>query len=191
VEYDRRLETLRRSRDDLASAAAAAAAASARRAAEKRAAEVESQRQRQQQQVTTDRGGDGGAQDVGNPGGVGSKPRRGRHHNVDSGGGGGGVFGGRHAEGGGGDQAADEAEAEQVAQEISSMAGRLKDSSMAINQTLRTQTQVRSAGEGAGTHRLSNGRKFGLALGIVLSPPWQSTPTGAPHHRTEVPRSQQ
>lgn len=64
----------------------------------------------------------------------------------------GGLFGERRA-GTGGDgrdgQAADEAEAEQVADEISSMAGRLKESSMAINQTLRTQTQVGSLGQHA------------------------------------------
>jgi len=177
VEFGRRLETLRRSRDDLVSAAAAAAADSAKRAAEKRAAEIESQRQ-WQQQVTTNKGGDVRAQDLGNAGGVGSKTRRSTRQNADSGGGGGGggVFGGRRAEVGGRDQAADEAEAEQVAQEISSMAGRLKESSMAINQTLRTQTQVRPVGEGADTHRLNNGRKLGLALGFFLSP--QSTPMG-------------
>ncbi|CAM9841259.1 unnamed protein product [Hapterophycus canaliculatus] len=72
-----------------------------------------------------------------------------KYANARGGGGGDGLFGGRGrrlvgGEGAGeaGGRAADEAEADQVAQEISSMAGRLKESSMAINQTLRAQTQV-------------------------------------------------
>lgn len=82
-----------------------------------------------------------------------SSPRRARSSSKKAAGGSdGGVFGGRRSAGGGGGagQEADEAEADQVAQEISSMAGRLKESSVAINQTLRTQTQV---GTGINTGR--------------------------------------
>ncbi|CAM9643328.1 unnamed protein product, partial [Laminaria digitata] len=68
--------------------------------------------------------------------------------------------GGRRVRGGGdGGQAADEAEADQVAQEISSMAGRLKESSMAINQTLRTQTQVLEDTGDAATQNVDRVRK--------------------------------
>lgn len=41
------------------------------------------------------------------------------------------------------EQEADAAQAEEVAEEIASMAGKLKESSMAINHTLRSQTKVR------------------------------------------------
>lgn len=155
--YDRRLETLRRRRDDLVSAAAAADAAASAAAAAKNAEENEPPPQQQQQQeqeqhktriCAAQQDGAGGARGAAtmhtNP--QTSSPRKSRNRANKAGGSGGGVFGGRRAAGGGegGDvrQGVDEAEADQVAQEISSMAGRLKESSMAINQTLRTQTQV-------------------------------------------------
>ncbi|CAM9096679.1 unnamed protein product [Scytosiphon promiscuus] len=170
AEYDQRLENLRRKRDDLVSAAAAAAAAAAETAADVEMSEQQEQRRRQALSFADageGRTGEGGGGSEGNNSdgrmeqqrqrrdttarNFSSNSQRSRNNksrkmygDPRGGGGGDGLFGGRgHRQAGEvGGRAADEAEADEVAQEISSMAGRLKESSMAINQTLRTQTQV-------------------------------------------------
>lgn len=159
--YDRRLETLRRKREDLSSAAAAAEEEEQAKAAvtsiddtspdadvaptapEVRVTFATSESLPEEQEFNRTKGG--GAY------GVTSQEQSQRR---DAGRGlfrprssskgvlsrrreWGGVRGDRFRETNG-----DEAEADQVAEEISSMAGRLKESSIAINKTLRAQTQV-------------------------------------------------
>lgn len=172
--YNQRLEFLRRKRDDLVSAAAAAAAAADVELSEQQQ-QQQQRRADNYTDSRARRAGGGGGGSQSNSSDDRMEQRRqhqeatarspslsshtSRNKNGNSkkygdtrgGGGGDGLFGGRgrrHGEGAGavGGRAADEAEADQVAQEISSMAGRLKESSMAINQTLRTQTQVRRSG---------------------------------------------
>eukprot|EP00752_Nemacystus_decipiens_P008352 g7466.t1 len=186
--YDRRLETLRRSRDDLASAAAAAAAvavaaASANRAAENEPPPPQQHQQRQHGAATAasqrdEAGGAGRGAVVMPKGPRTSSPTSTRSSSKKPGGGGGrgrgggDVFGGRRDGGGGGGggsgQEADEAQADQVAQEISSMAGRLKESSMAINQTLRTQTQVLEDTGDAATQNVDRVRRENVRVGERL-----------------------
>lgn len=150
--YGRRLETLRRKREDLSSAAAAAVTSTdgaspdadvSPTVPEERVtfATPESPSEKQEFHHTES-------------GGVYGMTSREQSQRRDAGR---GLFGPRSSRtgvpsrrrewiGGRGDRFGetngDEAEADQVAAEISSMAGRLKESSIAINKTLRAQTQV-------------------------------------------------
>ena len=178
-QYGRRLENLRRKREDLSSAAAAAAAeAAAAAASSEAAAAAATVSDPSAGAVSTtpaagvvpvvtaaERGKNAPEEKFNQRGGGGSVVHRGRSRKPSEVGdpskrvlfdsrsservlgerrawGDGGTGGG--GRGGGGDRGkdVDGAEADRVADDISSMARRLKESSIAINQTLRAQTQV-------------------------------------------------
>lgn len=142
--FDRRIEILRRKRDDLVAdkaAAEAAAAAAATAAAAPREDTVGAEAQEVVASSTGAVAARGLYERERKP-----KPSRinkvgGDRHELWS-----GRRGDRSAGGptsaASGEQGANAAQAEEVTQEIASMAGRLKESSMAINKTLRKQTRV-------------------------------------------------
>lgn len=149
---DRRIEILRRKRDDLvADKIAAAHAAAIEKAAAAAAAESTTVDSASNESRAYDDGIQGEVQEERSPRTRSSPSKRtGLSRRSNPSGGydnpaGDELWRGRREEAAGrrGDeQEADTAQAEEVTQEIASMAGRLKESSMAINTTLRTQTRV-------------------------------------------------
>lgn len=149
---DRRIEILRRKRDDLvADKIAAAHAAAIEKAAAAAAAESTTVDSASNESRAYDDGIQGEVQEERSPRTRSSPSKRtGLSRRSNPSGGydnpaGDELWRGRREEAAGrrGDeQEADTAQAEEVTQEIASMAGRLKESSMAINTTLRTQTRI-------------------------------------------------